>query len=251
MVVEIALLGEVAVRVHGEAVDPGPARQRCVLAALAVEPGRLVPVDRLVQRVWGTETPRRGRATLHSYLSRLRRTLTAAAGTVAIVHRSGGYTLVLDPERAAVDVAEFRSMRTQARGATEDAQVVRLLTTALTLWRGDPLTGLAGGWADAERDRLSQERLAAEQDLADAQLRSGQGGKIAADLSARAAGHPLDERIAGQYMLALHQAGRTADALAHYRAVRGRLAEEIGTDPGAPLQDLFRGILAGDPARPA
>ena len=52
-------------------------------------------------------------------------------------------------------------------------------------------------------------------------------------------------------MLALHQAGRTADALAHYRAVRGRLAEEIGTDPGAPLQDLFRGILAGDPARPA
>ncbi|WP_033436111.1 AfsR/SARP family transcriptional regulator, partial [Saccharothrix syringae] len=74
-----------------------------------------------------------------------------------------------------------------------------------------------GPWVEAERDRLRQERLAAEHDLVDARLAAGQGAELVAELAARAAEHPLDERVAGQYLLALHRAGRTADALAHYR----------------------------------
>ena len=213
-----------------------------------MEPRRLIPVDQLVERVWGANTPRRGRATLHSYISRLRGRLAAAADTVEIVHRSGGYALLMDYARGNVDVREFRILRSRADDANEESQVVQLLTDALALWRREPLTGLTGGWVEIERYRLRQERLAAEQVLADAQLRSGQGEKIAADLAVRAAQHPLDERVAGQYMLALHQAGRTADALEHYRKLRARLVEEVGTDPDAALQYLFRGILTADPA---
>jgi DNA-binding SARP family transcriptional activator/Tfp pilus assembly protein PilF len=244
MTVEIALLGEVTARVDGQRVDLGPARQRCVLAALAVDAGRLVPADRLVERVWGADTPRRGRAVLHSYISRLRKAFT---GALAVVHRSDGYMLVVDQADPAVDLLRFRALRDRARHADHDARRVAPLTEALALWRGEPLTGVSGQWVDGERDQWQQDREAAEQDLTDVLLRLGRGEELVARLSAQAARHPLDERVAGQYMLALHRAGRTADALARYRHVRERLVEELGTDPGTALRQLHRRILDADP----
>jgi DNA-binding SARP family transcriptional activator/tetratricopeptide (TPR) repeat protein len=245
MAVEIALLGEVTAQVDARAVDLGPARQRCVLAALAVDAGRLVPADQLVGRVWGADTPRRGRATLHSHISRLR---GAFAGALVIVYRSGGYMLVVDHVDEAVDLLRFHALWSRARGIDDDARKVALLTEALALWRGEPLTGLSGNWVEDERDRRQQERWSAEHDLVDARLRTGHGEGLVAQLSTRAVQHPLDERVAGQYMLALHRAGRTADALAHYRHLRERLVEELGTDPGSALQDLHRQVLAADPS---
>jgi DNA-binding SARP family transcriptional activator/tetratricopeptide (TPR) repeat protein len=242
--VRIALLGEVTAQVDGRLVDLGPARQRCVLAALAVDAGRLVPADRLVRRVWGTDTPRRGRATLHSHISRLR---GAFDGAVAIVHRADGYTLVLDQPDQAVDLLRFRALYDQARRAGDATRTVALLTEALALWQGDPLAGLRGEWVTGERDQWQQERLAVEHDLVDARLLVGQGEELVAQLSVRTTQDPLDERVAGQYMLALHRAGRSADALDHHRQLRERLVEELGTDPGSALRNLHRQILAADP----
>jgi DNA-binding SARP family transcriptional activator/tetratricopeptide (TPR) repeat protein len=243
MSVKIALLGEVAAQVDGRLVDLGPPRQRCVLAALAVDAGRLVPTDRLVGRVWGADTPRRGRATLHSHISRLRGAFT---GGLTIVHRSDGYTLEVDQPDQAIDLLQFRALRDQARGLRADTREVTLLTEALASWHGEPLTGLSGEWVEGERDRWQQERWAAEHDLIDAQLRIGHGEELVAQLSARAGQHPLDEHVAGQYMLALHRAGRSADALDHYQQLRERFVEELGADPGAMLQNLHRRILAAD-----
>jgi DNA-binding SARP family transcriptional activator/tetratricopeptide (TPR) repeat protein len=245
MSVKIALLGEVTAQVDQRVVDLGTPRQRCVLAALAVDAGRLVPADRLVDRVWGADTPRRGRAILHNYLSRLR---GAFAGAVAIVHRADGYTLEMDQTDQAVDLLRFRALRDQARSAADDTRRVALLTEALMLWRGQPLSGLDGEWVEGERDRWRQERSAAEGDLVDAQLSIGFGDELVVPLSARTGRHPLDERVAGQYMLALHRAGRSADALDHYRRLRERLVEELGTDPSTGLQDLHQRILAADPS---
>jgi DNA-binding SARP family transcriptional activator/tetratricopeptide (TPR) repeat protein len=242
--VTIGLLGEVSAEVDRRPVDLGPARQRGVLAALAVDAGRLVPTDRLVERLWGTGTPRQVRAALRSHISRLR---TAFAGELIIVYRSGGYTLVTDCPEQTVDLLRFRELCGRARSAGDDERRVTLLTEALALWRGEPLTGVSGAWVDAERDRWSQERLSAEHDLTDARLRTGHGAELVGQLSARSERHPLDERVAGQYMLALHRAGRSADALGHYRRLRERLVTELGTDPGAALQDLHRQILAADP----
>jgi DNA-binding SARP family transcriptional activator len=242
--VELRLLGEVAVHGRGGWVDLGPARQRCVFAALAMDINRVVPVDRLIERVWGERPPLRARATLLTYVSRLRLAL-ADTGSVRLDRRSGGY--LLTAEESAVDLLQFRELRAQARDAN-DAKAVRLLTEALALWREEPLTGVTGAWAEAERDRLGQARLAAEHDLTDVLLRLGQGEELVAHLAAQAAQHPLDERVTGQYMQALHRAGRTADALACYRHVRDRLVEELGTDPGTALQDLHQRILDADPA---
>ncbi|WP_309112542.1 BTAD domain-containing putative transcriptional regulator [Saccharothrix sp.] len=244
MAVEILLLGEVAARVDERVVDLGPSRQRCVFVALAVDAGQVVPADRLVGRVWGADTPRRGRTALQSHISRLRGVF---AGAAAIVHRSDGYLLEVEQAERVVDLLLFRSLRDQARTAGQDSRKVVLLTEALGLWSGDPLTGLGGEWVESERDRWQQERWAAEQDLVDAALRLGQGEELVARLSARTSQHRLDERVAGQYMVALHRAGRTADALDHFQRLRERLAEELGTDPGVALQDLHRQILAADP----
>jgi DNA-binding SARP family transcriptional activator len=243
------LLGEIGVHAEGRAVDLGPPKQRCVAAVLAVEAGQVVPADRLVERVWGADAPPRTRTTLHSYVSRLRAALAGVDGVV-VTRRSGGYALEADPELFTVDLHLARELRAAAR--TEAERAPALLGRALALWRGDALTGLAGEWAEAERERLGQERLALWQDLVDVQLRRGLGEDLVVELAARVREHPLDERTAGQYLTALHQAGRTADALQHFQVVRERLAEELGVDPAAPLQELHQRLLTADaPPAPA
>ncbi|RKT55115.1 AfsR/SARP family transcriptional regulator [Saccharothrix australiensis] len=241
MGVRIALLGEVTAHVRGQRVELGPAKQRCVLAALAVDLNRAVSADRLAERVWGADQPRRARATLSSYVSRLRQ-LTAE---VRVERRAGGYALVADED--VVDLHRFRRLCARAAGGG-DERTAAVLSEALELWRGEPLGGLEGDWASAERDRLRQERLRAECELTDALLRLGRGEGLVAELSARAAEHPLDERVAAQYMLALYRGGRAADALEHYRRVHARLVAELGVEPGAALRELHRRVLAGDPA---
>jgi DNA-binding SARP family transcriptional activator/tetratricopeptide (TPR) repeat protein len=242
VVLEIRLLGEVTAYTGGEPVPLGPARQRLVLAALAVDAGRVVSVDQLVARVWGEAPPSRVRGVLSSYVSRLR----TALGAERLVWRSGGYLLAADA--AQVDLHRFRELHGQARTSEDDVRAVELLTEALALWRGEALTGLGSQWVLAERDRLHQLKLLALHDLTDARLRAGTGESLVAELFGRVAELPLDERIAAQYMQALYLAGRVADALEHYRRFRTRLADELGTDPGAALQELQQRILHADPA---
>ncbi|MFD4669628.1 BTAD domain-containing putative transcriptional regulator [Lentzea sp. NPDC058450] len=239
---ELRLLGGIVVLVGGHALDLGPARQRCVLAALAVDAGHVVSVDRLMRRVWGDDPPLRARATLLNYLSRLRLLL---AGAVAVTRRPGGYALEVD--RAAVDLHRFDELCAEARSADDHGRRAGLLEQALEQWRGEALTGIDGDWATAERDRLGQQRLSAECDLTDALLGLGHGEDLVTPLSARAAQWPLDERVAGQFMMALHRAGRTADALAHYRQLRERLVEQLGTEPGTALQNVHQRVLEADP----
>jgi DNA-binding SARP family transcriptional activator len=153
---ELRLLGEVALLADGGETELGPAKQRCVLAALAVDAGRAVSADRLIDRVWADDPPLRVRETLSVYVSRLRRIL-ASAGNTRIARRAGGY--VLEIEASAVDLHRFRTLRDRAMSeVTADRHVQELLREALRLWRGEALAGLGGGWAAAERDRLHRER---------------------------------------------------------------------------------------------
>ncbi|WIX90427.1 BTAD domain-containing putative transcriptional regulator [Amycolatopsis sp. DG1A-15b] len=244
---EIRLLGEVCLLVDGRVVDLGPAKQRCVLAALALDAGHVVSVDRLMQRVWGAQFPLRARPTLLNYISRLRKVLPAKE-SVEIGRRPGGY-LLRAPE-GAVDVLRFRELCERGRGPGLDDHRADLLTQALRLWRGEALTGISGSWAEGERDRLRLDRLTTECDLTDILLGLGQGESLVAGLAARVAEHPLDERVAGQYLLSLGAAGRAADALDHYRLLRARLVAELGTDPGPPLQAIHRRILTAEPVSP-
>lgn len=239
---EFRLLGGVEVTASGEPVDVGHARQRCVLAVLLIEANNPVPTDVLLDRVWDEGLPHSARGTLQSYLTRLRRAL----GTNAeIVRRSGGYALVVDEQ--AIDMHRFRSLLAQARAAGDDETALDLFDQALELWRGEPFAGLDTPWINSVRESYEHERRTAELDHTDVLLRTGRHSELVAPLLSEARKQPLDERLAGQVMLALFQSGRQADALNHFRQTRQHLADELGTDPGPALQALHQRILTGDP----
>jgi DNA-binding SARP family transcriptional activator len=234
--VEFGVLGDVRAIIDGRIVDLGPARQRCVLAALLVDANRVVPNDQLAERVWAGRLPHRAHRTLSSYVSRLRR----AVGDITIVSRSGGFVIEVDPE--AVDLHRFRSLVAGARTAA----TLELYEEALALWRGEAFSGLESRWIEAMRVRLDQERLDAELAHADLALSRGRHQEVLAAVTARARAHPADERMAGQLILALYRGGRRADALEEYQRTRGLLVDEYGVDPGAALRELQQRILTDD-----
>ncbi|WP_461119220.1 AfsR/SARP family transcriptional regulator [Saccharothrix stipae] len=242
---DFRLLGDLEVRVDGEPVDPGPSRQRCVLVALLVDADRVVPVDRLVDRVWGEDPPLRARTVLQSYLSRLRGVL---ATPDLVVARRPGYVITVDP--AAVDLHRFRRLVARAR-EVGDEQALPLLDQSLGLWRDRAFGLLDTPWLIGLRDALDRERLEAELDRNDIVLRRGGHAELLPALTARAAEHPLDERLAGQLVLALHRAGRSAQALDRYERVRGLLAEELGVDPGPALRRMHQQVLTATDDPPA
>ena len=240
------LLGPIQLSVEGRQVDIGAVRARSVLAVLLWEDNHVVPVDRLVERVWGDRRlPEEPRRAVQTYVSLLRRSLAGVADA-GITRRAGGYLIEVDEQ--SVDVRQFHALTARARAAERDEQAVSLFEQALELWHGEAFGSLDTPWATGVRAALDQERRAAERDLTDRRLRQGLHATLLAGLSTSAADHPLDERLAAQLMLALFRAGRQADALDHYERVRARLTDELGADPGAGLQILHRQILTHDPA---
>ncbi|GAA3343848.1 BTAD domain-containing putative transcriptional regulator [Amorphoplanes nipponensis] len=237
------MLGPVVAAVGAEEVELGPARQRALLAALLVDGGRPVPPTVLIGRVWGEAQPARVRHALHVYLSQLRRSLP-----VEIRREAGGYRLVIEPE--AVDLHQFDAL-TRAGGC--QAQRRReSLGQALALWRGQPLTGVGGDWADSVRVLWHRKRVEAAVAWSRAHREPAEARSLVGPLSSLVAEYPLVEPLAAEYMRALHQTGRSAEALQHFSVVRARLAAELGADPGAELCALNRDILrlrpADDPA---
>jgi len=243
--VEFRLLGDIETRIDGHPVDIGHVRQRCVLVALLVEPGRAVPADQLIEHVWADQLPHNARNALSAYVSRLRRVL-AGTDEVRIVRGPGGYALVVDP--MAVDLHLFHDLVGQARAAGRDEGAAGLFARALGLWRGEAFATLDTPWINAVRDMVAAQRLLAETERNDVELRLGRHGELLAELPARVQENPLDERLAGQLMLVLYRCGRQSEALVHYEVVRRRLADELGVAPAAPLRELYQRIVTSDPA---
>jgi DNA-binding SARP family transcriptional activator/tetratricopeptide (TPR) repeat protein len=236
--VEFRLLGEVEVTEGGQVIEVGHARQLHVLAVLLLCANQVVRADVLIERVWGERLPSRPRDTLYGYLSRLHSVLSGAA---LVQRKRGGYLLSVDP--MSVDAHRFAHLVSRARAAAE----VSLFTEALGLWRGEALAGLDSPWVRQVREQLTGQRFAAELDRDDLRLRDGQHDAVVAELSTRVSAGSVDERQAGQLMLGLYRSGRPADALRAFEQVRGRLADELGVDPGPALRSLQQRILTADP----
>jgi DNA-binding SARP family transcriptional activator len=258
---ELRLLGPVELRVGDVSAPIGRRQVRHVLAALAVDAGRVVPLEALIERVWD-DPPGRARGSLQVHVSRLRRLLrlTPGAEGVEVAGRHGGYILELDPTR--VDLLAFRRLVLGARdvrdarpSASGDRARLSALRTALDLWQGEPLAGLPGGWAGRLRHRWRQEQAEAMTLWAAAETRAGHPAAAIGPLSELADEHPLSEPVAAALMDVLHHAGHCAEALSRYQAIRARLAEELGTDPGPELQRVHTAVLRGErgagPARDA
>jgi DNA-binding SARP family transcriptional activator len=241
---EFRLLGDIEAYADGQPIDIGYLQRRCILAMLLTEPNRVVPVDRIVGRVWeDRRLPHNPRGAVQYNITMLRKVLSQH---VSIVWQDHGYRLAVRPET--VDLHQFDQLVHQARTVDDDDRAAALLEQALGLWRGQPFAGVDLCWFNTVRATATKRRDAAWLDLIDVQLRRGRHAEMLAELSDCVERDPLDERLAAQYMVVLYRCGHPGEALAHYQRLRQLLAEELGADPGPPLQRVHQQILTADPA---
>jgi DNA-binding SARP family transcriptional activator len=243
--VEFGVLGPLLITRDGHTVEIGAPKQRVLLIHLLLRVGETVPLDRLIDGLWGQDPPPQARATLRSYVSHLRRTLEGADGRELIVTRGSGYGLQVDPE--SVDAVRFERLVVAARKdlAAEAAQAALIgLEEALGLWRGAALADVADSdLARGERTRLEELRLSAQEDRFDALLALGRHREAVAALEAFTAAEPFRERPHAQLMLGLYRSGRAPDALDVFQRFRETLLEELGLDPSPQLANLVERIL--------
>lgn len=238
----VDVLGPVRVRLDGRELTLGPARQRAVFTVLAAQPGRTVGRDELIRAVWGESAPSTAAGSVHTYVSGLRR---IGLPPDLLTSSPRGYCLRLDEQ--ALDVARFARLRTDAHrrlSAGDPAGATAALDEALRLWRGEAFAGVPGPFAELERERLSALRLASVEQRARILLDLGEPAELVPELTELVRAHPLREALHELLMLALHRAGRTAEALETYRAARRTLVSELGVEPGTDLRGAHQRILA-------
>jgi DNA-binding SARP family transcriptional activator/Tfp pilus assembly protein PilF len=250
LTVEIRLLGTFEVRSAGRSVDLGPAKQRILLAALAVEAGKPVPADALIDRIWDECAPREARGALHTYVARTRRVLAQATDHgrtwISIRRRMGGYELAVD--RDLIDLHRFRRLTGQARLLDlNDPRRSALLSEAVGLWQSEALGSLPGAWATRTREGLAEQRLSALVDWAEGELALGHYHVVLERLENLVIEYPLSESLVGRLVQALRMAGRTAEALGLYAKARQRISDELGVEPGPELRALHQALLRGEP----
>ncbi|GAA2659001.1 MULTISPECIES: BTAD domain-containing putative transcriptional regulator [Actinosynnema] len=245
----LRLLGPVELVLDQRSVDIGGPRQRVVLAVLGLNPNRVVPVDQLIDAVWGEAPPSTARSQVQICISALRKLFADAGRAGAITTQSPGYLLRLDPHE--VDSVEFAALVARARVLADSgktAEAAAALRDALALWRGTALSGVPGDLALRSATVLEEQRLAAVEERVRLDLALGGHASVIGELHALVSEHPLRERLHGFLMLALYRAGRQADALEAGRRARAVLVEEVGLEPGRELQRLESAILRRDPA---
>ena len=244
--VRLRLLGPVEIDDRGTWLRPPRPQQRLLLALLALSAGQVVSVNDLVDALWQDAPPPSARGSLQVLTTRLRN-LLASCPDFAIKRYGDGYSLQVSPDL--VDVHQFRSLVRSARRQRDDAVAAALLSQALALWRGPALAGVPdAAWIEAIRPGLTEEQLSAAQDRFSRLLAAGRDAEAAAGIPPLLARHPLAEQLAGTLMIAWYRCGRQADALQAFRDMRGRLASELGVEPGPELQRLHQQILTADPA---
>ncbi|ONI88649.1 AfsR family transcriptional regulator [Actinosynnema sp. ALI-1.44] len=218
---------------------------RALLAALLVGDGRPVPADRLVEDLWGADPPGKPGGVLRSKVSQLRRALAEAEpdARTLVVHRAPGYLL-----SAETDARQFADLVTRARAVPDPRGRAAVLAEALALWRGAAFADFADEqFARPAIARLTELRLVALEEQAQARLALGEHSLLAGELADLIEEHPLRERLRAAHMRALFGAGRAGEALASFADVRTRLADELGMDPSHELTALHQAILRQDP----
>jgi DNA-binding SARP family transcriptional activator len=251
---QFRILGPLEVQVDEGWSAINAAKWRTVLAVLLLQPGHVVSTDRLITEVWPDDTPNRATNLISVYVHRLRRLIGDPDGKV-LTTRAPGYQLLIDAED--IDAGRFAQLTSAGRQALSAGDFERassVLGEAVGLWQGSraladvPPSALVS----AEASRLEESRIEAMQLSIQADLGCGRHGQVVSQLHRLLADYPLREELWALLMRALYSSGRQAEALEAYAQAREVIAEELGVDPSAELQQLYqrgwRTATAGGPA---
>ena len=241
------ILGPLEVWNGQEWVQVSAPKWRALLAVLLLSPGRPVATGQLIDDLWGDSPPAKASNLVSVYVHRLRRLIGDTDGSV-LVTRAPGYQIT--PPPGGVDAGRFTALAADGRAALaagDPARAAALLSEALAEWRGPALADVpASPLVAAEADQLEESRIQALELRIEADLGCGRHGEVAPELRRLLADHPLREALWGLLMRALYGAGRQAEALEAYARAREVIADELGVDPGADLQELYQDILNAD-----
>ncbi|GAA4006696.1 hypothetical protein GCM10022247_30540 [Allokutzneria multivorans] len=237
---EFRVLGRLTVTRGGEEVAIRATKHRVLLACLLVSPNTVVPVRRLIDRIWDGAPPEDARAVVHTYVSRLRATL-GRTGLIETVPE--GYRIHVEAQR--LDLTRFRALVRDSAAENDLATSISLLRKALGEWTGLPLSDVESEELHrVEVARLDAEWSAANEKVVDFMIRSGRHGEVLPLLRYLVDESPLDERLRGQLMISLYRDSNQAEAVSSYHDLR----ERLGGEPGPALRGLYRGILRAEPS---
>ncbi|TDD34451.1 BTAD domain-containing putative transcriptional regulator [Saccharopolyspora elongata] len=249
---QVELLGPSRAWLGDEEITLGPPRQRAVFAVVALQANHVVPRHELIDALWGECPPTSAEGSIYTYISGLRRSLepqrSRRSNDGILISQPAGYTLRLPPET--LDVSVFERLREQGRQRLSSGDyeaAVESLDGALGLWRGEALSGVPGPFAQRQRERLAELRLATIEHRSNAVLALGGHVDLAAELAGLVRDFPLRESLRVLLMTALYRSGRSAEALEVYRDARRMLVEELGVEPAPELSRVHEQILANDP----
>jgi DNA-binding SARP family transcriptional activator len=243
---EFRILGPLEAWDGGRELSLGGPKPRALLALLLLHVNEVVPTDRLIDELWGEDSPEDAASALRVNVSRLRKSLSQDV----LATRSPGYVVRVDPDE--LDLSRFERLVDEgrsllARGLAAGAS--DRLREALSLWSGPALADFTyESFAQPAIARLEEIRLAAVELRIDADLALGRHDELIGELEGLVAEHPHRERLRKFLMTALYRSGRQAEALEAYQDARRALVDGLGIDPSVSLQELERAILRQDPA---
>ncbi|MFD6888482.1 BTAD domain-containing putative transcriptional regulator [Streptomyces sp. NPDC059957] len=240
------VLGPLEGWADGARLHLGGAIQERVLVTLLLDPGKVLPVSRLVEAAWDEDPPATAAHQVRKAVADLRRRIPD--GAEVIVTDGPGYRSAVGDGQ--LDLTEFTGLVGEAKGAAargRPAEAAESLRRALALWRGPVLSGDGGSVVEAAASALEERRLTASEQLCELRLGLGESAELVVDLRSLVSQYPLRETLRGQLMLALYRSGRQAEALEEYGKVRQLLVEELGVDPGPRLSKVYEGILRDSP----
>ncbi len=250
----ISILGPLTILDRNSVPVQVAPKPRQVLALLATHPGQLIPITSIARELWD-DPPRSATTTIQTYVGQLRKILATAleveVDVVAekiLVTETGGYALHVGADQ--LDVLEYVETGNLGKAAVrsgDDEEGLRLISRALSMWRGPALANVeAGRILQGQVARLEECRLCCHEHRVVAALRLGDHHEVVSQLVELTSAYPLHENLHGHLMLALYRCGRRPEALITFQNLRARLVDELGLDPSPALMQLHQAVLSSD-----
>jgi DNA-binding SARP family transcriptional activator len=245
--VGFAVLGPLELTVGGRPVSLGSRKQRAVLAMLVIHRNRVVGSEALIDAVWGKRARQEARASLHTYVSNLRRLLNDVDvdGRAVLAAVPPGYRLSV-PDMDC-DIGRFVREKTAGICAAVDGQfelASRHLSAASAEWRGCVLEDLRDfEFVDSFAAALVEDKANVHTARVEAEIACGRANSVISTLKGLTIEHPYREPLWAQLITAYYLAERQSDALDAYRRVKTALSEDLGIEPGPTIRALHERIL--------
>jgi DNA-binding SARP family transcriptional activator len=244
------MFGPLSVSVDGHPVKITSPNERALFAALAMDAGRPVSLNKICRALWHKDYSENLEGALRPLITRARKTLGAARGLIAT--EPSAYQLMVSPDD--VDILAFQSRYEAGRAAAAAGgwqQVLDLFREAAALWKDTPFAGIAAPYLrDEHAETLYAQRSILRVKHIEAEIRvlpPRAAGDVLHEIESLIRDNPDDEHLRWLRMLALYRSGRPSRALDAYSQTRGYLIDEHGREPDHELRNLQKLMLDDDP----